>query len=126
VEDESVVVIRNNIVTRATAGIACVPYTNPSFECNDIFGSDRPYQGCSDQTGVAGNIAADPEYCGVDDSGNYFLQSDSPCAPGNHPDGYGCGLIGAKEVMCGEVDIERRTWGNIKSLYRKEENRDQR
>jgi hypothetical protein len=65
-----------------------------------------------------GNISMDPEYCGVDDSGNYFLQSDSPCAPGNHPDGRDCGLIGAKPVNCEKVGVERSTWGSIKNRFK--------
>lgn len=70
-------------------------------------------------------MAVDPEYCGIDDSGNYFLQADSPCAPGNHPDSYDCGLIGAYEINCGMVKATQKSWGGIKSLYRKEESHDQ-
>jgi hypothetical protein len=66
-----------------------------------------------------GNISIDPEFCGIDDSGNYFLQSDSPCAPGNHPDGYDCGLIGAFPVNCGKVPARQNTWGSLKEMYKK-------
>ena len=61
-----------------------------------------------------------PQFCGIKFSGNYYLQSDSPCAPGNHPDGYDCGLIGALPVNCGKVDVEKKSWGTIKSLYKKD------
>jgi hypothetical protein len=64
-----------------------------------------------------GCFSAEPQFCGVLGSNNYYLQSDSPCVPGNHPDGYGCGLIGALPVGCGSVEIQTRTWGAIKSLY---------
>ncbi len=61
------------------------------------------------------NFSLDPEFCGAG-AGNYFLQSDSPCAPGIGPypeeD-----LIGALPVRCGSVDAELRTWGSIKTLY---------
>ena len=54
-------------------------------------------------------------FCG---DGNYYLQSDSPCALGNQPDGIDCGLIGPLPVGCGPVTIETRTWGSIKAMYR--------
>ncbi len=111
-------VIRNNIITRVTTGIVCLPGTAAVLECNDVFSFESPYQSCPDQTGINGNISRDPQYCGIDDSGNYFLQSDSPCAPGNHPDGYNCGLIGAFPANCGKVDAEKKSWGTIKSLYK--------
>jgi hypothetical protein len=61
------------------------------------------------------NFSLDPEFCGAG-AGNFFLQSDSPCASGNgpYPDE---GLIGALPVHCGSVDTERHTWGAIKTLY---------
>jgi hypothetical protein len=111
--------IRRNIITQVGYGIFADPGDPPVIECNDIFSaSDARYGGIPDQTGVNGNISVDPEFCGIDDSGNYFLQSDSPCAPGNHPDGYDCGLTGARPVNCGTVGAERRSWGSIKAKYR--------
>jgi hypothetical protein len=113
--------IRNNIITRADYGIAGDGLNPPTLECNDVFGSsENLYSGIPDPTGTNGNISADPEYCGIDDSGNYYLQSDSPCAPGNHPNGYECGLIGSLPVNCGKVGVERKSWGTIKSLYRRD------
>jgi len=46
------------------------------------------------------------------------LQADSPCAPGNHPDGMDCGTIGALGVECGTVKAKAVTWGSVKALYR--------
>jgi hypothetical protein len=63
-------------------------------------------------------FSEDPQFCGeaVD---NYFLQSDSPCAPGNHPwDPSDMRLMGALPVGCGEVKTEARSWGEVKALYR--------
>jgi hypothetical protein len=108
-----------NIVELCNVGINCYFPSNPIIACNDVFNCQDPYAGhCPDKTGIDGNFSQDPEYCGVDGSGNYFLQSDSPCAPGNHPDGHDCGLIGAHEVKCGEVDAQSKTWGNVKMLYK--------
>ena len=44
----------------------------------------------------------------------------SPCLPGNHPDGYDCGLIGAwgEGCSCGPNRRQPTTWGSIKSTYR--------
>jgi hypothetical protein len=67
---------------------------------------------------VDGNFSADPQFCGVPGSGYTFLQSDSPCAPGNHPAGDSCGLIGACEVGCGVVSTEPSSWGTLKDRYR--------
>ena len=121
--DGSSPTIRYNIITRAMQGIRCLLAADPIFECNNIFDVKvgRYVGTCSDQTGMNGNISVDPEYCGIDDSGNYLLQSDSPCAPGNHPEGYSCGQIGAKGVGCEEVPVTQSTWGAIKSRFRKED-----
>jgi hypothetical protein len=114
-------VIRNNIITRADYGIHGSELNPPTVECNDVFGSSESlYSGIPDQTGLNGNISVDPEFCGIDDSGNYYLQSDSPCAPGNHPNGYECDLIGSLPVNCGKVGVERKSWGTIKSLYKQD------
>jgi hypothetical protein len=110
--------VRNNIITRGTWGITCVGAAL-TVECNDIFDMDSGLYDweCSGGPG-AENFSVDPEYCGIADSGNYFLQSDSPCAPGNHPLGIDCGLIGAYEVKCAEVTAQNKTWGNVKMLYK--------
>jgi parallel beta-helix repeat protein len=117
--------IRNNIVTRAYGGVSCLTGSSPGLGCNDIFNVvDRLYTGdCSNQTGINGNISIDPQFCGVPDSGNYLLQADSPCAPGNHPDGYDCGQIGARGVGCGNTPVSKATWGSFKALFKKEESK---
>jgi hypothetical protein len=61
------------------------------------------------------NFSGDPMFCGT---GNYYLQSDSPCAPGNQPGGADCGLIGPLPVGCGAVSVETKTWGGVKAIYR--------
>lgn len=61
------------------------------------------------------NFSLNPQFCGAG-AGNVYLQSDSPCAPGNEP--YGAeGLIGALPVQCGTTGPARTTWGAIKALY---------
>ncbi len=62
------------------------------------------------------NFNLDPMFCGAS---GYNLHALSPCAPGNHPDGFNeCGLIGPLPVGCGTVRTEQVTWGAVKALYR--------
>ncbi len=64
--------------------------------------------------GVNGNIDSDPQFCGLPGSGNYLLQSDSPCAPNNNE----CGVqMGAHPVGCDLVNTARTSWGAIKAMY---------
>jgi hypothetical protein len=69
---------------------------------------------------VSYNIYADPQFCGTIESGNLYIQSDSPCAPGNDPFEAFCDsvLIGALPVGCGTTPVKQATWGSIKSIYR--------
>jgi hypothetical protein len=119
-------VISHNIVTghhscglggATAAGI--VVGSEAVVECNDVWGND-----IDEIIGLAtgsDNFAADPQFCAVDPAGslNFFLQSDSPCAPGNDPSGGACGLVGAARVGCGTVAVQHRTWSDVKALYRK-------
>jgi hypothetical protein len=120
--DAAPMLIANNIICFNNGGISSLNPWWSIFSCNDVYGNGTNYSlwGMGDPTGMNGNISVDPLFCGVDPavSGNYFLQSISPCAPGNHPDGYSCGLIGARPVNCGATSTEQTTWGRIKSLYR--------
>jgi predicted outer membrane repeat protein len=106
--------------------------------CCDIFGNaGGDWIGCiADQYGVNGNFSADPLFCDPGDetipmlysgASPYTLHADSPCLPGNHPDGYDCGLIGAYGIGCGpstsppvakSAAVEETTWGRIKVGYR--------
>jgi len=117
IEQSFGVTIRNNTLDYGVEGITVLSASDPTID-NNIFDAYARYTGCSDQTDLNGNFTSDPQYCGIDDSGNYYLQADSPCAPGNHPDGYDCGLIGAYQVNCGKVEAQNKTWGNLKTLYK--------
>jgi hypothetical protein len=73
------------------------------ISCNDIYGNDGgSYYGIPDQTGINGNFSLDPIFCSPD-NGIYSIHIMSPCAPGNHPDGGDCGLIGAYGPECDYV-----------------------
>jgi len=80
----------------------------PDFLCTDIYGNEG-----GDWTdwidgflGVSGNFAADPLFCGGGFPGTEWnLQPESPCLPGQHPDGADCGLIGALDEGCVSVGV---------------------
>jgi hypothetical protein len=63
------------------------------------------------------NFSMDPLFCDLE-GGDYSLEAESPCLPGQHPDGAACGLIGAFGAGCESTPIERTSWGRIKALYR--------
>ena len=102
--------IHNNIILNGigSSDMNCVGGI-VMIHCNLINGSS------STCTGQYDNFSADPLFCGPN---TYYLHSDSPCAPGNQPDGIDCGLIGPLPVGCGAVSVEMRTWGSIKAMYR--------
>jgi parallel beta-helix repeat protein len=114
--------VRFNLIVGNQYGIIDVGAATLGLSCNDVFGNSvANYYGYGDDpTGTNGNISVDPQFCAVDPAGtgNFFLQSDSPCAPGNHPDGTPCGVIGARPVGCKDVSVRQATWGTIKSMYR--------
>lgn len=111
--------IYNNLIADNNIGIDCVS-GNSVFHCNNVYGNNINYRGIADPTGQDGNISIIPQFCLVDpcSTGSYYLQSDSPCAPGNHPDGYECGIIGAFQVGCGTTAIQEESWGTIKSRFK--------
>jgi hypothetical protein len=85
--------------------------------CTDVYGNGPGGGIPAGVVDTGGNFAADPEFCGSVASYDYHLHGESPCAPGNHPDGANCGLIGARPVGCGDVPVDYRSWGGIKALY---------
>lgn len=83
-------------------GIYNANLSNPvSISCSDFYNNEREdYAGnITDTTGVNNNISLDPNFCNPDNE-EFTLRTDSPCLPGNHPDGGTCGLIGALEGGC--------------------------
>jgi hypothetical protein len=114
--------IENTIIAFSPEGEAvwCEWDCSATMTCCDIFGNaGGDWVDCiADQIGINGNISACPSFCNAL-GGDLTLCDESPCAPGNHPDGYDCGLIGAWDVgcVCGPTATEGSTWGGIKSMY---------
>lgn len=121
--DLSGAVVRNNLIVNSLVGVACIRghecFGAFQYECNDVFGSSfAQYFGwTTNPTGHDGNIAVDPIFCdpGIDD---LSLHHDSPCLPGQHPEGYACGLIGLFGLGCGPTASRPVTWGAMKSVFR--------
>lgn len=117
------ILIQNNIIIWASTAIGCPSVCDEdayTIRCNALHETvlDRAQLSVSlplDSTNFAIPLG-DPQFCGPG-AGNYFLQSDSPCAPGNHPNGYDCGYIGSLPVGCDEVEVKKESWGGIKALY---------
>jgi hypothetical protein len=116
-------IVENTIIAFSTQGegIYCTYYSYPALSCCDIYGNaGGDWVGyIAGQYGVNGNFSACPSFCNTE-IGDFHLCDESPCAPGNHPDGYECGLIGAWDVgcSCGPSTTRITTWGGIKALYR--------
>jgi hypothetical protein len=116
------VAIRRNIFF-LTYGVNCLGsapegFLIYEFNCNEPWILDRA-AARPPVVDEHGNYPwTNPEYCSLFGVNyNYFLQSDSPCAPGNHPMDP-LVLIGAFEVGCGTVGAKESSWGAIKSRFR--------
>jgi YVTN family beta-propeller protein len=94
--------IRNNIIVGYFyAGIHVIAGdVHPVIECNDVWNNSTNYQGWPDQTGLNGNISANPLF--VDpDAGDYTLQPGSPCNEIHSP----CGYMGGFGPASGEYGL---------------------
>lgn len=98
------------------------PDTYP-LQCTDMYGNEGGdwVNGVEDRLGVDGNFSKDPAFCNYEmEPYDLSLCDNSPCLPGNHPDGYACGLVGALGggCVCDPTRAQPSTWGTIKSMYR--------
>jgi hypothetical protein len=83
-------VIENNVLAQNTAATNFETGTF-AIACNVLWQNGVDWQGIDDQTGLNGNVVADPMFC--DSEGHvYTVSVNSPCLPENSN---GCGLIGA-------------------------------
>jgi hypothetical protein len=94
------------------AALLCHYDATATLTCCDVYGNEGgDWIDCiEDQALINGNFHEDPLFCG-DTSPDYplNLRPDSPCAPGNHPYGWDCGLIGACDVGCPPAGVEEET-----------------
>jgi hypothetical protein len=117
------VLIENTLIAFTDSGpaISCASEDMVILRCCNLYGNSHgdwvePIDG---QLGINGNISTDPLFCDTL-SGDYRLETCSPCLPGNHPDGYDCGVpIGAYCSGCAcKTATVPTTWGAIKAMYR--------
>jgi hypothetical protein len=107
-------VVTLNIIAFSTAGraITCQSSANPTVDCNLFYGNLAGDEVCG--TDAGDNLNTDPLFCGDPLSGDYTLESGSPCAPGNNACAAGIGAFG---VGCTSSPVLPATWGRLKSQY---------
>ena len=106
------VVISNNIVSFNTFGLQQRGTTFFQIRFNNIYGNslfeeDTDYIALSDQTGVNGNISADPHLANYK-FGNFHLQPDSPCKNTGSSGDVGSGwtdIDGQNRIIGSTVDM---------------------
>lgn len=80
-------ILRNNIISGYALGIHVVAgdvAPSPVFAYNDVWNNETNYEKYPDQTGLNGNISADPLFIGA---GDLHLQGQSPAVDAGDPDG---------------------------------------
>jgi predicted outer membrane repeat protein len=104
-ENRCTITIENSIIafTGAGEGVYYDATSDVDVACSDLYGNlgGDWAGGIAGLLGTAGNISADPLFCGSGDLGrDSGLWSNSPCAAGANPE---CGLIGAHPVVCSGI-----------------------
>lgn len=113
-------IIEHNIIVYNTSsqggGVdSSTPDSCIVFSCNDVWSNSTNYYGqIADRTGIDGNISVDPMFCGEYGTGNYYLQSGSPCTEMNVSDICNAIRMGFYPIGC-SVAAEKSSWGKIKS-----------
>lgn len=77
--------VKNNIFCSNVAyGVHADEYSSWNIQYNDVYGQDDNYALIPDQTGINGNISADPLFLDQP-SGDYHLTPSSPCIDAGDP-----------------------------------------
>ena len=115
--NNSTLVVQRTIIVFSSQGaaVSCIS-GSAAMTCSDIFGNaGGDWVGCLDgQNGNQGNFSVNPLFCDRQ-NGNYTLAANSPCLPGNHPNGSKCGIVGSEGEGCSVAAVESTTWGRIKA-----------
>lgn len=110
----------DNVIIAGTIGGAGADCADDPkiFRCSDFWNNEG---------GVGGGLfcAVDPYYGGFQEDpmfcdpehGDFRLSEGSPCLPGHHGN-LDCGLVGALDQGCNLVPAKRRTWGEVKQMFR--------
>jgi hypothetical protein len=106
------------IVAGTIGGTGAECWDGGDYHCCD-FWDNEDGAGIGSFCGIhdwLGDFSADPRFCDPV-TGDVGLMEGSPCLPGIHW-GVDCGLIGARGLGCGIVQIQETSWGVLKALYR--------
>jgi hypothetical protein len=104
-----------SVILANTIGNTCFGTPGPTWSCTDLYGNETGDQICGIDGGD--NFSEDPQFCDPTfANGNVTIQDESSCAPGNHSPQ--CDLIGAGAIACGSVAIQKRSWSDVKRLFR--------
>ncbi|MBN2564427.1 MAG: right-handed parallel beta-helix repeat-containing protein [Candidatus Eisenbacteria bacterium] len=124
--DSSSATLANCIIAfggETTSAVQCGGTASIVISASDVYGNGGgDWVDCiAGQGSVTGNFSADPLFCSAE-LGDLSLNEDSPCLPGNHPDGGDWGLIGDWGVGCPATGIAENahetSWGMIKEMFR--------
>lgn len=80
------------------ASLSVRPSSTLAIGCCDLFGNVGMAATPPGSTDLGGNFALDPLFVAREGADAWWLQAGSPCLPGAHPDGAGCGRIGARHL----------------------------
>ena len=112
--------VSNTLISLSTSGGGAAVDGNSTltFSCSDIFGNGGgDWLGAlAAQNGTNGNFSLDPFFC-EPSTMDFTLGENSPCLPGQHPNGDQCGRIGAFGEGCGGIAVHHTSWGHIKAIY---------
>lgn len=100
--------IEKCIISHSTAGkgLYCDDQGSFSVSCTDLYGNAGGDALCGSDLG--NNFSLNPLFCDLANR-NYYLQTASPCAAGQHPNGSGaCGgsRLGAYGTGCAPLDVD--------------------
>lgn len=113
--------IRSSIVSHSVGarGISCESGGSATLSCSNLYANEGgDWVDCvAGLDGVDGNFSGDPLFC-TPESYDFTVRGDSPCLPGNHPDGVACGIIGALGEGCSRpTPTVSTSWGQVKLRY---------
>jgi hypothetical protein len=114
---------RNNIAYGCTGPGGALHLTgggtaHPTTGCNLFFANTGGDYGGSWSAGPT-DLFEDPQFCD-EATLDLGIRSSSPASPDNNP---ACGLIGAEDVSCGAISVDRISWGKLKEGWRTEPSR---
>ena len=125
--DQSSATLANCIIAfggESSSAVQCGGTASADLSCSNIYGNGGgDWVDCiAGQGTVNDNFSEDPLFCRAE-LGDLTLHADSPCAPGNHPDGGNCGFIGAWDFIgCSATGLaesaQQTSWGVIKAMFR--------